>query len=185
MARTTSPAEYAILGLLAAQDGAGHGYDLARNFADGEPLGEVLHLEPGMLYHHLKKMERAGWVESTMEQPGPRPPRHVYRPTAAGSAELERWLAAPVSHTREIRLDFLVKLYFARQSDPHQAHHLIDQQRAACRSVERRLLEQMSELDEADGATADRDFTRTVLDLRLAQTRAAIAWLDGIDGATR
>lgn len=180
MARGSSLAEYAILGLLAAHDGAGHGYDLARNFADGEPLGEVLKLEPGMLYHHLKKMERSGWVESSSEQPGPRPPRQVYRPTTQGLAALERWLAAPVTHTREIRLDFLVKLYFARRSDPDLAARLIEDQREACRGWERRLLEQVAALDAANGAEADRAFTRTVLELRLAQTRAAIAWLDGI-----
>lgn len=180
MARATSPAEYAILGLLAEHDGAGHGYDLARNFGDDAPIGEVLRLEPGMLYHHLKKMERTGWVESTLEQPGPRPPRQVYRLTEAGLHELERWLAAPVTHTREIRLDFLVKLYFARRSDPTLAARLVRDQRDACRTWEARLLERMTALEASDEPETDRAFTRTVLELRLAQTRAAIDWLDGI-----
>jgi hypothetical protein len=34
-------------------------------------------------------------------------------------------------------------------------------------------------VDRTDSSAGDRAFTRTVLDLRLAQTRAAIAWLLG------
>ncbi|MDQ3779847.1 MAG: hypothetical protein M3354_04765, partial [Chloroflexota bacterium] len=54
------PAEHAILGLLAlgVRPGEGYGYDLARQFSLGQPLADVLRLEPGMLYHHLKKLER-------------------------------------------------------------------------------------------------------------------------------
>ena len=113
------PAEHALLGLLAmAEGGASHGYDLARQFAEGQPLGEVLRLEPGMLYPHLKKLGRRGWVEAETEERASRPARRIYRLTGAGRDELARWLGEPVSHTREIRLEFLVKLRFARALAP-------------------------------------------------------------------
>ncbi len=53
MARAEMPAEHAILGLLslAETDGSGYGYDLARHFSEGQPLAEILRLEPSMLYH--------------------------------------------------------------------------------------------------------------------------------------
>jgi PadR family transcriptional regulator AphA len=180
MAESIMPAEHAILGLLELDAGSGHGYDLARNFAEGQPLANVLRLEPGMLYHHLKKIEKQGWVDSSMEPQPTRPARQVYRLTAAGRAELARWLAEPVRHTREIRLEFLVKLYFARRTDGGLAASLVAGQLAACRAWESALLEQQTALDQADVSTIDRDFTRVVLDLRLAQTRAAIAWLQSV-----
>ncbi len=72
-------AEHAILGLLAlSESGTGHGYDLARQFSPEAPLGDVVRLEPGMVYHHLKKLERLGWVSAVPEA----------RTGAAGAASL-------------------------------------------------------------------------------------------------
>ncbi len=181
MAPAEMPAEHAILGLLALddQDGRGYGYDLARHFADGQPLAEVLHLEPGMLYHHLKKLDRVGWIEAAVETQAGRPARRVYRLTASGKAELWRWLSEPVARTREIRLEFLVKLYFARRIDPQRASHLIAEQLETCRRLEASLAAQLAGLDATESpANPERDYTRLVLDLRLAQTRAAIGWLE-------
>ena len=176
------PAEHAILGLLDDGEGpgAGYGYDLARHFGAGQPLAEVLHLEPGMLYHHLKKLGRNGWVTAAVEFQGARPPRRVYRITPAGRAELARWLAEPVARTREVRLEFLVKLYFARRRDPALAGRLVAEQLETCRRLEGSLTRQLAEL-EAKGGTGEDGFRRLVLDLRLAQTRAAAAWLERID----
>lgn len=162
------PAEHAILGLLSADDAGGHGYDLARNFADGQPLAAVLRLEPGMLYHHLKKLEKTGWVTSMMVPQLSRPPRQVYEITESGRAELDRWLKEPVTHTREIRLEFLVKLYFARRFDPALAARLVAEQLGTLQRLESNLVEQ---------AAARDPFVRQVYDLRLAQTRAAIDWI--------
>jgi PadR family transcriptional regulator AphA len=170
------PAEHAILGLLSLDDGTGHGYDLARHFADGQPLGNVLHLEPGMLYHHLKKLAKAGWLSSTVEPQGARPPRQVYQITDAGRQELERWLREPVARTREIRLEFLVKLYFARRIDGDLARHLVAEQQETFARLEESLASQLTAFEVAEPAD-DQVFSRLVLELRVAQTRAAIEWL--------
>jgi len=175
MPRPTQPAEHAILGLLYFEQSGGHGYDLARHFGDDQPLGDVLKLEPGMLYHHLKKLARTGWVTVDIEPQGTRPPRQVYRLTESGREALLRWLREPVQHTREIRLEFLVKLYFARLLDPGLAASLIRDQLDKSREMESGL---ESRLD-ASSAFID-DFARQVLDLRLLQTRAAIAWLESL-----
>jgi len=129
-----------------------------------------------MLYHHLKRLTAAGWVTATLEPQIARPARQVHVITPAGQAELRRWLAEPVAHTREIRLDFLVKLYFARQLDPALARRLIDEQRV--------LLDRLAtSLAERRGAIATNTdvFVALVLDLRLAQTEAAVAWLARAD----
>lgn len=175
MPRPAQPAEHAILGLLYFEQGGGHGYDLARHFADDQALGDVLKLEPGMLYHHLKKMARTGWVTVDIEPQGTRPPRQVYTLTEEGTSELLRWLREPVRHTREIRLEFLVKLYFARLLDPDLAIELIRGQLDKSREME-------SGLESRLGASVapSSDFARQVLDLRLLQTRAAITWLESL-----
>ncbi len=175
MPRPTQPAEHAILGLLYFEEGGGHGYDLARHFGDDQPLGDVLKLEPGMLYHHLKKLGRTGWVTVDVEPQGTRPPRQVYTLTEDGKTELLRWLREPVTHTREIRLEFLIKLYFARLLDPALAADLVRGQLDKSREMESTLETRL-----AASTAAASDFARQVLDLRLLQTRAAINWLDSL-----
>ncbi|MDQ2654025.1 MAG: helix-turn-helix transcriptional regulator, partial [Chloroflexota bacterium] len=66
------PAEHALLGLLSLAGGTAHGYELARQFRRDQPLGEVIRLEPAMLYKHLKKLARLGWLTMTTEDQAPR-----------------------------------------------------------------------------------------------------------------
>jgi DNA-binding PadR family transcriptional regulator len=161
------PAEHALLGLLARSAESRHGYDLAREFQPGSELGEIIRLEPGMLYHHLKKLERAGWVTSQQEVVDRRPARLVYSLTDAGRAELDRWMREPVGHTREIRLEFLVKLLLAGQADPALRQRLISEQISRLSEIEASL---------ASGEAAE-EFSAQVRALRQAQTRTALAWL--------
>ena len=171
--REATPAEYALLGLLAVSDDRRHGYDLSREFQPGGALADVLRLEPGMLYHHLKRLEGRGWAEATREPIPNRPPRQSYTVTTAGSAALDRWLAEPVAHTREVRLEFLVKLYLAHLRGPDLADRLIAEQRAILSGLAASLRAQAAEL--SPGA-----FPSAVNALRLAQTDAALTWLDGL-----
>lgn len=172
------PAEHAILGLLAESDPGAHGYDLARHFAPEEPLGAIVRLEPGMLYHHLKKLDKAGWVSPRVEQQGVRPPRQVYQLTPAGRDELERWLGAPVERTRELRLDFLVKLFFAQRLQPERASELIAHQHETLSRNLASLRSQQAEMVAKGEDDRDRAFSINVLELRSAQTTAALAWLE-------
>jgi DNA-binding PadR family transcriptional regulator len=174
-------AEHALLGLLAANEhGAGHGYDLARRFEDGQPLGNVIRLEPGMVYHHLKKLERLGWVTTRHELATGRAARRVFVLTESGRRELTRWLTEPVAHTREIRLEFLVKLYFALDHDRQLAARLVAEQREMCARLVESLARQAAE-DRGSGDVEARRFADLVLDMRLAQTQAALAWLDRVE----
>jgi len=175
-------AEHAILGLLAlSESGTGHGYDLARQFSPDAPLGNVVRLEPGMVYHHLKKLERFGWVSAVPEAEPGRPARRLFALTSPGRAELGRWLSEPVARTREIRLDFLVKLYLALLLDPALAVRLVDEQRDQCARLVESLANRQQIVDvEGDQEPVTAKFGTMVLDMRLAQTRAALEWLDRV-----
>lgn len=159
--------EQTLLGLLKREPR--HGYDLAREFAPGTVLGDILQLQPSLLYANLKKLERDGLVRSSIESQGPRPPRRVLALTDAGEAELDRWLRAPVEHTRDLRLEFLLKLYLARDVDHDLAARLVAEQHDVCRRFVVSLGEQLA--GETD------DFRRLVIEMRLAQNQALLEWL--------
>jgi len=175
------PAEHSLLGLLAISSAAGtggiHGYDLQRHYTDGA-LGTIIRLEPGMLYHHLKKLDRYGLITTEIIPQPDRPDRRIHTLTEAGRERLERWLRAPVRVTREIRLDFLLKLFFARRLDPAHRASLIAQQRTVLTELEASLRDQIAALDPAES-----DDRAPVLRLRQLQTRAALDWLDGLEKA--
>ena len=179
-------AEHALLGLLALDaGGSGHGYDLARQFDSGSPLGNIIRLEPGMVYHHLKKLDRLGWVTAQADT-HVKPARKRVALTAKGEAELGRWMAEPVSHTREIRLEFLVKLFFAMLLDPNLAVRLIGEQKDRCTRLISLISERLaSRVAEDDLAFRERRFGDLVLEMRLAQTRTALAWLDRVEDEAR
>lgn len=174
------PAEHALLALLArSDDGASHGYELARQFGEGEPLGNIIRLEPGMIYHHLKKLERLGWATSSAVS-GDRTARRTVQLTEPGREELSLWLAAPVAHTREIRLEFLVKLYFALQVDTSLASRLVSEQRASCLRFRKALLSEDDSEERQEDPSSPFQFSRLVRQMRIAQTDAALTWLDRV-----
>jgi DNA-binding PadR family transcriptional regulator len=170
-----SATEYTLLGLI-AQEAAGepvHGYDLQRRLGEGS-LARIIRVEPGMMYHYLKKLARRGLItEAVMPQEG-RPARHLHTVTREGRGLLHEWIISPVHSTREMRLEFLLKLWFARQ-DRDQALALIH---AQARVIEGNIDSLRSQID---ALPAEDTFGRAVLDLRLGQNAAIRSWLDDLE----
>lgn len=79
---------FAALGLLAQHPGSG--YDLLRRFE--QSMGNVWTATQSQLYGELNKLAGAGLIE--VGDVGPRG-RKEYRVTAAGRAELIRWISDP------------------------------------------------------------------------------------------
>ncbi len=146
------PTEYALLGLLL--DGPKHGYELARRFAPETALGEICRLEMSMLYALLKKQEKVDHIEAELESQGARPPKRIFHLTPLGRAAFMEWVRTPVGRSREIRLDFLVKLYFARQLGDDDVLALIDRQLEVCMALLDRLERGISLTEDAEEVMA-------------------------------
>lgn len=157
--------ELVLLGLLQQPM---HAYEMWQHFAPTAPLGLIWHLKQSHLYALLGRLEDLGYVSATVAVAGARPPRRILRLTAAGGAALDGWLATPVAHGRDIRQEFLAKLYFAAQRDPVAARRLIAAQEAATRAWQAEVQRQIA---------AASPFGRLVLDYRLGQLTATLAWL--------
>ena len=121
--------EYAVLGLLRQRPA--YGYELQRRLTGGRGLARVCPVEPAMVYAILKSLSGLELIDGEWDRSA-YPPRAVYTATAEGDAEFQRWLRRPVARMREVRLDFLVKLYFAMEEDRELAAELVDEQIEAC-----------------------------------------------------
>jgi hypothetical protein len=96
----------------------------------------------------------------------------MMRLTLAGEAAFAAWVATPVRHGRDFRLEFLAKLFFAERDGPVAVADLIARQQAEC---ERWLSQLRAQVEELGGAQR---FDRLVLQFRMSQIEAIIAWLD-------
>nr|BBH94385.1 PadR family transcriptional regulator [Thermogemmatispora argillosa] len=170
----SEPAEYAILGLLEARPM--HGYEMFQHFQGGT-LGQIVHLEMSQMYAFLKKLERLNYIAAELEPQGSRPPRKVFHLTSAGRDYFRHWLTEPVERPRDIRILFLLKLYFIRHVLPEEMPALIERQIAACQAFLRHLEELQRGQEQRAPAQDLTFFDRVVLRSRIHQTRALIAWL--------
>ena len=83
--------EHAIL--VSLSERAGSGYELTRRF--DRSIGYFWPATHQQIYRVLRRMDEAGWVKHTEIAQDGRPDKKVYRISAAGKAELTRWLAEP------------------------------------------------------------------------------------------
>ncbi len=167
----SEPAEYAILGLL--EDAPMHGYEMFQRLQNSV-LSQIVHVEMSQLYAFLKKLERLDFIAADLEPQGVRPPRRVYRQTAAGSEHFREWLTTPVERPREIRVLFLMKLYFVQKLLPASLPLVIEQEIATCQ----RFLASLEAQRQSTGSLSRaNDFSQVVLSSRVYQTRALLAWL--------
>jgi DNA-binding PadR family transcriptional regulator len=167
----SEPAEYAILGLLESQPM--YGYEMFQQFQNGT-LRQIVHLEMSQMYAFLKKLERLEFIEAELEPQGIRPPRRIFHLTDTGRAVFHAWLTTPVERPREIRVSFLLKLYFVRKIIPDQTARLIEREISACR----KFLDHLESQRLPDAHTSDSAFLdHVVLRSRIHQTRALLDWL--------
>jgi PadR family transcriptional regulator AphA len=162
-----------MLGLVSL--GPRHGYEIAAHFGPEGDLGMVCQLPMSLLYAQLKRLEGLGYLDGTTEMQTNRPPRRVYRLTPEGEAEFWRWLDQPVARLREVRLDFLLKLFFSSRIPAHDTDDLLRRQLATCRDY-------LAALEERQARTPPDTFAHLVNQSRLTAARGTVAWLSDYVG---
>jgi PadR family transcriptional regulator, regulatory protein AphA len=170
MKQASLTVEHALLGFL--RQGAQHGYAIHKALADPAGLGPVWQIKRSQLYALLNKLEEAGYVTTSIEPQTNKPARKLFHLTPAGETAFLDWVQSPVKHGRFLRLEFLVKLYFARQEGAIVTGHLLAAQQAQGQAwlaaAEDRVV-----AEKENG----RQYGRLVHQFRLGQIQAMLAWL--------
>jgi|SRR5215469_9713991 len=163
---------HAVLALLA--DKPAHGYELRGSFeqAVGEQWGG---LNIGHLYQILERLARDGLIESEWQPQPIKPDRQVHRITAAGRAELDRWLSQPSQRARGYRDDFFLKLMAAVHSgDPATLAGVLGRQRA-------HLLKELRSLGSARAITAGSPVVALLITAAELHVRADLGVVDAAE----
>jgi len=151
--------------------GPAHPYGLYREF-DRE-LGRVWRIGQASLYARLRRAEDEGLARVEVAEVEGAPDRRVHRITAAGKRSFLVWLRGSSERVRDIRLEFLARLYFFRRLELEGLEEAVKLQKTA-------LLARVTAL-ESDIAEATRsrdEYWRLVLEFRRSETKAVVDWLD-------
>jgi DNA-binding PadR family transcriptional regulator len=169
-----SPAEWASLALLTEQPA--HGFAVAQALAPDGEVGRVWSCSRPLVYRALSVLTEAGLIEERGSEPSSAGPRRtMLSATRSGRREVERWLAEPAAHVRELRSDLMLKLLFLSRRGA-DASGLLEKQQAALQPVVEGL---------EDGAGRAEGFDRVLYLWRLESARAALRFVENVSPEAR
>jgi DNA-binding PadR family transcriptional regulator len=156
--------EHALLGFLYHEPL--HAYALHRA-VNASPIGRVWHVKQSALYAMTMRLEEESYVVMSGEATSPRGKKLLHI-TTRGITAFDTWCLDPVAHPRDIRMEFLAKLYCVQTFHPEHRGQLFVRQIAEC---DRWLMQQSQHT-----ATPDH-FLRAVEQFRVGQIHAIVEWL--------
>jgi DNA-binding PadR family transcriptional regulator len=167
--RSLSLAEWLVLCLVCEEPR--HGFAIARLLDAEGSMGRVWRVPKPVIYRALQRLEQLGLVRTAEQQPSSRGPvRSLIEVTPAGRSAASAWLTRPVSHTRDVRSELLVKLALLDRAgtDPQP---LLQAQREYLAPVADALRDRL-------GAAAG--FERTLALWRYETVSATVRFLDAL-----
>jgi len=158
-----------VLGLLCVAPT--HGWALTRELSRTGELGAIWTTGRPVVYRSFDFLEQRGLIRRTHTEPSPTgPPRVVFKPTPAGRKAFKLWLSEPVTHLRDMRPLFLLKLVLAQRAGIAPPPILASQHAAFTEIVE------SLETDLAESSGTERILIR----FRLESTRSALHFIDSL-----
>ncbi|MCX6016504.1 MAG: PadR family transcriptional regulator [Chloroflexales bacterium] len=116
--------EHALLGFLLQKPM--HAYALHLTLMES-PLGNVWRVKQSALYAMLTRLASEGLIDAGTEDITGRGKR-VLSLTVLGNASFKEWCVTPVPHPRDMRMEFLAKLYFLERLPIEFLQQLIEAQ---------------------------------------------------------
>ncbi len=144
-----------------------HGYDLYKRVRG--QLGSVWRVEISQMYAILNAYAARGWIGTRIQSQHTRPAKKILELTPAGRRAFEEWMHQPAHGLREFRVDFFLRLYFARAAGTHAAKNLIAQQMA--------FMRQELKVLQTQEAASKRKEDVLIQDFRIQQSKAILRWL--------
>jgi PadR family transcriptional regulator AphA len=87
-----------------------HGWAIVKLLAPEGELGSVWSLSRPLVYRAIDRLEMAKLAVPRGVEKGSAPSRTLVAATPTGTRVVDRWLATPVEHVRDVRTELLVKL---------------------------------------------------------------------------
>ena len=157
--------EYAVLGAL--MSGPRHGYEILRHL--DKAFGSIWQLSASQLYLLLKRLEKEGFLRSNIKAQKARPSKRVFSLTPSGRRIFLDWVHSPTEHVRDLRIEFLAKLFFSRSLSLKGGNNLLENQFL--------ILEKVREGMQRSKDNEKEPFMKLVWGAKIATLEAWVQWL--------
>ncbi len=158
--------EYVVLGAL--MTGAKHGYEINKYMS--ENLDGIWHISTSQLYALIHKLENHELVTGNISFGENLLSKKVLTITQEGKRRFINWVMSPTLHVRDLRMEFLTKLFFLRLLNLRGGDALLKAQ------VD--LLTDLREKVEYDWGRQKDTFGKVVLGFKRTQFDACLNWLN-------
>ncbi len=165
MMKTKPSTEYALLGAL--MSGPKHGYEIMQFLSTA--FGSTWHVGTSQLYTLLKRLEGDNLLVSSVETQDTRPSKRIFSLNAEGKKLFLDWLHSPTEHVRDLRIEFLAKLFFFHRLSLRGGRELISTQIQGLEQIRERIKQRQKK--EKD------PFNRLVFGFKIATVEAWLEWL--------
>lgn len=156
---------YVILGALMSRPK--HGYEILQFLEQG--LGPAWRFSTSQMYVLLKRLEEEGLLGSILEIQETRPSKRVFSNTPAGEERFLEWVKSPTEHVRDLRLEFMAKLFFFHHLGLQGGDTLVDAQIALLKQVKKGFIAKRRAETDA--------YNRLVYGFRISTLTAWLNWL--------
>ena len=163
--KTRHATEHVLLGAMMC--GARYGYEMLQFLED--TLGSTWRVSTSQLYSLLKRLEEEGLVKSKIKPQDTRPSKRIFSLTSEGRSVFRKWLKTPCQHVRDMRVEFLAKIFFIKNLSLANGKELVEKQKGLLEGSRSRFLLLMEkEMD---------PYRKLVLGFKLTTVDAWLKWL--------
>ena len=159
-----SDQEFVVLGII--MGGAIHGYEICQS-----ELNHIWHIPISQTYALLRRLEQGKMVTFHLARQGHRPQKKVYALTDEGRRTFLAWVGQPAEKIRNIRTEFLSKLFLIRKLRLDMGAGLIAAQIKICKERKKRI--------DGNAPAGTGTFEDMVSLYRHTMIDATIRWLEG------
>lgn len=147
-----------------------YGYDVYKYLSTETTFFKIWHLKRSQFYSFLERLFNEQYLSHEIEEGQQYPDRRIFSLTSIGLQTLEEWMVTPVQHGREMRQDFLVKLFILQTYYPNRIAELVNNQNKMCLQWKNDQEQQLiKEIDQ---------FQKLLIIYRKMQIQSMIEWLN-------
>lgn len=168
--KTESNLYLALLGFFI--DKPNHGYELYKYITKETTFFKIWYLKQSQFYGYLDRLFNEGFLSQQMIEGNQYPDRKLLTITKAGIEQVENWIITPVKRGRDMRQEFIAKLYVAQNIHKEKIGLLVENQIDICHQwLEEQNVFLVNEED---------PFQILLINYRKKQIQAMLDWLDQI-----
>jgi DNA-binding PadR family transcriptional regulator len=146
-----------------------YGYEMYKYLLNETAFFKIWFVKQSQFYGYLERLFLEGYLSQVFKEGDQYPARRIFSITKTGTITLENWIISPVKRGREMRQEFLAKLFISQNSYKEKIEILIHNQTALCHQW-------IKEQDEILLSEEDQ-FQKLLINYRKMQIQAMIDWL--------